>query len=341
MLIGVVGVGGVARYAHLPAYRRAGLEVSAVCDVDVRLAHEVAAEFGVGAVAATAAELAARDDVDVLDLATPPGTHIELLRALAASGKPVLLQKPACTIAAELREFEAVLAGAAHVRLNLSGRHVSAWAKVGELLAGGAIGRPYLCTVVNRDWWDRGPGRWDHDVEHYIVHEMLIHHLDLCRAWFGAPARAAARAGAHPRQRMRQDNWITATLEYADGPTVQLLEDWTMPEFAFAHGHPFEEVLISGDDGVIRARSDRVELSRLGENRLQVWHRPRPGQELPGEQLDRDWFPDSFAASMQAFMDAVGRDGAAAADRAHLLALTRDALAVAAATTADAWVDLR
>ena len=337
--IGLIGVGGVGRYAHLPAYRRDGLEVVAVCDSNLRLAEEVAAEFGVPVLAETVEGLAACDEVDVLDVATPPSTHIELLSAVIPSGKPVLLQKPACTTAAELTELRDLVADG-HVRLNMTGRHVPAWRKVAALLAEGAIGRPYFCTIVNRDWWDREDGRWDHEIEHYIVHEMLIHHLDLCHAWFGPPARVAARAGSHPQQRLQQDNWITATIDYEDGPTVQLVEDWTMPEFAFAHGHPFEEVMIAGEAGVIRGQSERVELSRLGENTIRVWHRPRPGQHLPGEQLAGSWFPDSFAGAMRNFMDAVERGDAASGDREHMLALTADALAVASATESDRWVVL-
>ncbi|HEV3156096.1 MAG TPA: hypothetical protein VGZ00_02000 [Candidatus Baltobacteraceae bacterium] len=58
----------------------------------------------------------------------------------------------------------------------------------------------------------------------------------------------------------------TVTLDYQYGLTVQIVGDWTMSEYAFAIGHPFDEVLISGESGVIRATSEGVELSRLGEN---------------------------------------------------------------------------
>lgn len=339
--IGIVGVGGVARYAHLPSYRRTELPVSAVCDLDINVAREVAREFDVD-VAADLEELLARDDVDVVDVATPPASHVELIRRIAVSGKPMLVQKPLCTTPAELAEIAEI-----HrefrpwIRLNLTGRHVSAWRKVAELLGAGQIGRPFLCTIQNRDWWDREPGRWDHDVDQYIVFEMLIHHLDLCRYWFGAPRRVTARSGTNPAQRMRQANWISAMLEYDAPDVVQILEDWTMPEYSFSSGHPFEQVMITGDRGVIRATSERVELSTAGGDAVRVWHLPRPGQSLPGEQLSVNWFPDSFGAAMADFLGAVRSGVGREDDWAHAVGLTEDTFAAAASVSADEWMALR
>jgi predicted dehydrogenase len=41
-----------------------------------------------------AVALATRDDVDVIDVATPPEGRAELLRALFVTGKPIMTQKP-------------------------------------------------------------------------------------------------------------------------------------------------------------------------------------------------------------------------------------------------------
>lgn len=339
--IAIVGVGGVARYAHLPAYRRRGLRVTALCDVDGELAREVATEFHVPTATDDARQLAELDDFDVVDIATPPASHAGLIEIFAAAGKPMLVQKPLCV---NQDEFERIgwlkTEYDPWIRLNLTGRHVSAWQKVAELLASGEIGRPFLCSIRNRDWWDREPGRWDHGIPNYIVFEMLIHHLDLCRYWFGAPKRIAARAGTSPAQRLRRANWVSAMVEYSAPDVVQILEDWTMPEFAFATGHPFEEVLISGERGVIRASSERVELSVPERNLLRVWHLPRPGQVLPGEQLTVGWFPDSFGAAMIDFLQQVNSGGGRTADWERLVAVTSDTFAVATAIGADRWVSV-
>jgi Oxidoreductase family, NAD-binding Rossmann fold len=39
-------------------------------------------------------ELIERDDVDMVDICTPPGTHAEMAQQAAAAGKAVLCEKP-------------------------------------------------------------------------------------------------------------------------------------------------------------------------------------------------------------------------------------------------------
>ena len=43
--IGIIGAGGIVSGAHLPAYRAAGLDVSAFFDIDAEKATKVAADF--------------------------------------------------------------------------------------------------------------------------------------------------------------------------------------------------------------------------------------------------------------------------------------------------------
>ncbi|HEX3150063.1 MAG TPA: Gfo/Idh/MocA family oxidoreductase [Gemmataceae bacterium] len=338
MGIGVVGVGGVGRYAHLPAYRAAGLDVRAVCDRDPAILHEVGEQFNVAVRTTDPARLAADPGVSVIDLATPPATHLSLLEQLVPFGKPIVVQKPLCCSRDEFAVIRRLSRGC-RLRLNLTGRHVSAWQKVHELV-GGDLGRAGLVTIINRDWWDRPPGRWEHGLDQYIVFEMVIHHLDLALFWFGRPDRVAARTGSHPRQRLRQANWATVTLEYSNGLAVQIVDDWTMSEYGFGTGHPYEQVLISGEKGAIRATSERVEFARR-DGPQSVWHLARPGQHLPGESLDVRWFPDSFAAAMRIFLDDLAAGRGALDDHRHLIELTELTFTVAEAARSERWLPLR
>ena len=43
--IAIIGVGGVARYAHLPSYKSNDIEVVALCDINKNLLEEVGKEF--------------------------------------------------------------------------------------------------------------------------------------------------------------------------------------------------------------------------------------------------------------------------------------------------------
>lgn len=336
--IGIIGVGGVARYAHLPAYTALGLNVQALCDTDAEVLRHVGATFGVQAQTTDPAALVSDPRVAVVDVATPPASHCALVELAAAHGKPVLVQKPLCCTR---DEFERVrrLRSSARVRLNVTGREVSAWRKVRELVQTGELGRPIFMTIVNRDWWDRHAGGWENTLDQFILFEMAIHHLDLCLFWFGRPERVVARSGSHARQALAQANWATVTLEYASGLVVQIVNDWTLNEFAFASGHPLEQVTLSAEHGAVRATSERVEWSSRAGNTIKLWHLPRPGQRLPGEQLEVNWFPDSFGRSMRRFIDDLHDERVASEDWRHLEDLTELTFTVAEAARSDRWLN--
>lgn len=90
------------------------------------------------------------------------------------------MQKPLIVDIKEFEQLKELINSNKHLKLNLTGRYVSAWQKIKEILNNKEIGKPLICTIINNDWWDREPGRWDLKTKDYIIFEMLIHHLDLC-----------------------------------------------------------------------------------------------------------------------------------------------------------------
>jgi len=339
-MIGIIGVGGVARYAHLPSYIKNGLECIALCDNDANVCEEVASQFGISAWTTDLDAFLSNENLKIVDLAIPPIDRAQMLARIGEAGCSTLIQKPLCLDREELASILDVFPRDSHWKLNLTGRYVSAWRKVKALLTEEKIGTPLQCTIVNRDWWDREPNRWDLDVKNYIVHEMTIHHLDLCMYWFGMPKKVTGRAGAHPAQLMNQRNWENVLIEYQDGMVVQILDDWTLPEFSYSSGHPFEQIIITGSNGVIHASSNRVECAEIGKNSIEVWHKPRPGQQLPGENLELDWFPDSFGAAMKDFVATRNDTSAMKRDREHLEQLSALAFSVADSLDSDSWINI-
>jgi predicted dehydrogenase len=91
--IGLIGCGRIANEAHVPAYPIAGTSLTAVCDLDNHRASAVAERTG-ASVSPDSLTLAQRDDVDIIDIATPPSQRPDLLRELIKVGKPILTQKP-------------------------------------------------------------------------------------------------------------------------------------------------------------------------------------------------------------------------------------------------------
>src|SRR5260370_30121868 len=100
-----------------------------------------AAAYGVPATVTDWRALIARDDVDVVDICTPPGTHAEMARQAAAAGKAVLCEKP---LALNYREAAAALAAVTGAGVHNAGgfndRRLPAVALVQRVVTAGASG---------------------------------------------------------------------------------------------------------------------------------------------------------------------------------------------------------
>ena len=121
--IALIGCGGITQ-SHLGAYKAAGYNVVALCDLVEANAQRRRDEFFPGATIYTdAAQVLARDDIAVVDIATHPPERVPLIRAALEAGKHVLSQKP-FVLDLNVGEELADLADARGVRLavNQNGR---------------------------------------------------------------------------------------------------------------------------------------------------------------------------------------------------------------------------
>ena len=108
--VGIVGYGMMGR-AHAYAYRAAPLiRPSSVIFTPVVMSGrnadavaKVARDCGIDAWVTDWCQLVERDDVDVVDVCTPPGTHAAIIEAAARAGKDVFCEKPLATNYADAR----------------------------------------------------------------------------------------------------------------------------------------------------------------------------------------------------------------------------------------------
>lgn len=339
-VIGIVGVGGVARYAHLPAYLKNNMLVKCICDTNIQVANEIGQQFGISNIYSSAEEMIAKEDIDIVDVATPPSSHLEILEICARYHKRVLMQKPIIVTLDQYNQLDALINKLPSFRVNLQGRYVSAWQKVKQILESKSLGSPLLCTINNQDWWDRQPERWDNSIRNYIVFEMLIHHIDLCIYWFGRPEKVTARGGINPQQTIKNTNYVSVMLEYKSGLIVQIVENWCMSEYKFATGHPYEDILITCSNGVIKANSEMVESSQLGDNVINTFLLPRPGQILSNEMLLHNWFCDAFGEIMNDYMINGQLPDIITRDKEHALYITKILFSISRSLESDLWITL-
>ncbi len=96
-----VGKGHLESYAKVPDH----FEVKAVCDLDAAKAKAAAEQFGIARHTTHLSELLASNELDIIDICTPPNTHRTLIEQVLASGLHVICEKP---LVGSLRDADAI-----------------------------------------------------------------------------------------------------------------------------------------------------------------------------------------------------------------------------------------
>jgi predicted dehydrogenase len=141
----VVGLGGIARTAHLPAFQSDPEVASRLRIVGIMDESPTAAPVDGLPLVQTPEELGALGPIDFIDICTPTASHLELSLWGLSQGYHVLCEKPVATTRAEA----AVLAEAAqHAQRVVVPCHQyrfnPVWRRVRRWLEDGIIGRWYL-----------------------------------------------------------------------------------------------------------------------------------------------------------------------------------------------------
>jgi predicted dehydrogenase len=144
-------------YANLPGSFR----VLALCDLDEARMTAVGDEFGVPRRTTRFDDLLAMDDLDIIDICTPPALHIPQSKAALAAGKQVVCEKP---VAASLAEIDALIAAEADAIGNVMPIFQYRWGKgfqkALDVVRSGLAGRPLVATIETH---------WNRDAAYYAV----------------------------------------------------------------------------------------------------------------------------------------------------------------------------
>jgi len=98
LAVGVIGAGSVATTAHLPTYAaHPKTELVAVADFDAERRTTVADDFGANTTYEDGEDMLGAEDLDIVSICTPAGTHRDLFVAAADAGCHVYCEKPMTT----------------------------------------------------------------------------------------------------------------------------------------------------------------------------------------------------------------------------------------------------
>jgi myo-inositol 2-dehydrogenase/D-chiro-inositol 1-dehydrogenase len=198
-------------------------------------------------------DLLKQDDLDAVAVALPSHLHFEAARAVLASGRHLLLEKPMCLAVADCDELM-TLARARNLVLAVGHemRVSTLWGKARELIAAGTLGDPlYILVELWRRPYRLGADGWRYDIDRvgdWILEEP-IHFFDLARWYFqeaAAPTCVFARANARRPDRPELQDHFSAMIDFSGGRYAvvsQSLGGW----------EHHQTVKVSGTDGALWA----------------------------------------------------------------------------------------
>ena len=193
--VALVGAGMISLY-HLRAWRNAGVEVVAVCDIDRAKAEARAAEFGIRRVYDDPRALFADGGFEVVDNAASVDAHVPVTRLAADHGVHVMLQKPMTQTVAEAEALVDHVGDRVRFMVHENYRFRPHYMTVRRWIADGRIGAPRHAAISCR-----GSGLCPREgtvpflverqpyltgFKRNLVFETMIHHLDVLR-WLCGP----------------------------------------------------------------------------------------------------------------------------------------------------------
>lgn len=228
MRIAVVGAGRISKF-HFAAWTATdGVDIVAVCDTELERAKRAANEFPEAKAYGSVVELLDREEVDALDIVTPPETHAEVLRLAAAHGVDCLCQKPLSREFAEAADVVAEVAPQIRLMVNENRRYLPYVRQAREWIAAGLLGEVQQAAMTafrssyiqGIDGSYRGiPGT---TIESRLyVSEALIHQIDCLRAMLGPLSVVAARM-LNTDTRLDGETLSTIMMETPSGAPVVL-----------------------------------------------------------------------------------------------------------------------
>ena len=173
--IGMVGTGFMGR-THSNAFRQVSQffdlphrpVLQAICARSESAVKAFAETWGYASVETDWRALVARPDIDLIDIASPNDTHLEIALAAAAAGKMVMCEKPLGRSAAESRQMVAAVeaAGVANM-VWYNYRRVPAVTLAKQLIDEGRLGRIFHYRAkflqdwtMSKDLPQGGAGLW-------------------------------------------------------------------------------------------------------------------------------------------------------------------------------------
>ncbi len=234
---GVIGAGGIADRRTIPGMMLAdNAELIAVMDANKEAAERVKEKYGALAAYDNEADLLARDDIDVVYIASPVFCHKPQVAAAAAAKKHILLEKPMGLTVADSEEiYEMCKKAGVKLGIGFMMRYHAYHQKMKELIQSGAIGEIVSCRGQLTCWYPKMEGNWRQDKSKSgggAMMDMGIHCIDLIQYITGLKAEKVFAFADNGTFGYNADDSSAVLMQMENGAKVFVDANFNIPDIA-------------------------------------------------------------------------------------------------------------
>jgi UDP-N-acetyl-2-amino-2-deoxyglucuronate dehydrogenase len=263
--VALIGCGRIAGHHCASITATEGVELTAVCDLDVAKAEAYATEFGVPAYADYRKMFEQHPDIDIAAVITPSGMHSEhVLEMINEHGKHAIVEKPTFMRPEQLVEaFDVAGKAGKEIFPVFQNRYNKAVSRVRTALENNELGEIRIVSVRVRwcrpqRYYDLASWRGTFSHDGGALTNQSIHHVDLLRHLGGEVSEVSATMRTLGAD-IEVEDTVVATMRYKDSG-VGVLEATTA-----ARPDDFEaSISIVGSKGL-------AQIGGIAVNELQVF----------------------------------------------------------------------
>lgn len=271
--VGIVGYGYFAEF-HVKAWQRlASVSLQALAEPNPdrqNAARNAAPQIEVYE---SVEKMLLENELDIVDVATPPTTHSKLIRPMLGQVRAVICQKPFCENLSRARNLAlAAEASTTTLIVHENFRFQPWYREIRDILSGGRIGRVVQASFRLRPgdgatkdaYLDRQP--YFRQMEQFLVRETGIHWIDVFRFLFGEPVAVSADLFRTNPVIAGEDSG-TFTFQMADGARIVFDGNRTLDHVAQNRRMTMGEFLIEGTSASLSLSGDgEIKLRNFGSN---------------------------------------------------------------------------
>jgi len=271
--VATIGAGYFSQFHHDAWSRLEDVDLVAVCDRDPARAQAFAERWRIPVVDTDPARMLDRARPDLVDIVTPPDTHLALVRLAAERGVPAICQKAFCRTLAEAEEAVRIAEEAGILLVVHENFRFQPWfAEVKRLLEEDRVGEVYQASFRLRPGDGQGPRAYldrqpyFQTMERLLVHETAIHFIDTFRYLLGEVDAVFARLARLNPVIAGEDSGIIL-FEFRNGTRALFDGNRLVDHPAQNRRLIMGELLVEGSAGIIRLDGDaRLFFRAFGAN---------------------------------------------------------------------------